>query len=164
MKLDRAIEDVREAEVDLAKRLRIVGERHAVEHDLYHMGHSRADKCAEHLVKLQPFAERYGAASTAESAGASSSPGLMETLRQKTSELLGRSEVTGLMLLADLRKNYLVAQRAEISWIVLIQVAKAARDSELLAAAMKCHEETEMTAKWLRTKIKVACPQVLATS
>jgi len=164
MKLDRAIEDVREAEIDLAKRLRIVGERHAVEHDLYHLGHSRADKCAEHLEKLQPFAERYGARSTAEHAGVSSSPGLMETLRQKTSELLGRSEVTGLMLLADLRKNYLVTQQAEISWIVLIQTAKAARDSELLAAATACHEETEMTAKWLRTKIKVACPQILATS
>jgi hypothetical protein len=163
MKIDRAIEDVREAEVDLAKRLRIVGERHAVEHDLYHLGHSRADKCAEHLEKLQPFAERYGAASTAQHADHSASPGLMDTLRHKTSELLGRSEATGLMLLADLRKNYLVAQRAEISWIVLIQVAKASRDTELLAVATACHLETEVTAKWMRTKIKVACPQILAT-
>ena len=37
MKLDRAIDDAFDAERDLAKQMRAVGERHAVEHDLYHL-------------------------------------------------------------------------------------------------------------------------------
>jgi hypothetical protein len=164
MKVDRAIDDVREAEADFAKRLRVVGERHAVEHDLYHLGHTLSAQCAEHLRKLQPFADQYGAASTADDADQSESPGLLESFRRKTSEILGGSEATGLLLLADLRENYLVAQRVEISWVVLIQVAKAVHDNDLLTVASACHAESEMAAKWLRTKIKVACPQVLAVS
>jgi hypothetical protein len=163
MKIDRAIEDVREAEIELAKRLRVVGERHAVEHDLYHIGHTLAAQCAEHLLALQPFTERYGAASTAEDADAATSPGVMETLRHKTAELLGRSEMTGLLLLTDLRDNYLSAHRAEISWIILLQAAKAARDAELITTATTCQHDAELTVKWLRTKIKVATPQILAT-
>ncbi|MFL6011692.1 MAG: hypothetical protein ACJ734_07880, partial [Gaiellaceae bacterium] len=61
MKLDKAIEDVQDAEAELAKELRAIGERHAVEHDLYHLGHTLAKQCADHLERLAPFAERYGA-------------------------------------------------------------------------------------------------------
>lgn len=42
MKLDKAIDDVQEAEADLATRLRVVAERHATEHDIYHLGHTLA--------------------------------------------------------------------------------------------------------------------------
>jgi len=164
MKVDRAIDDVREAEADFAKRLRVVGERHAVEQDLYHLGHTLSAKCSEHLRKLQPFAERYGAGSTADDADESESPGLLESFRRKTSEILAGSEATGVLLLADLRENYLVGSRVEISWVVLMQVAKATHDQDLLKMASACHAETEMAVKWLRTKIKVSCPQVLAVN
>jgi hypothetical protein len=161
MRIERAIDDVREAETALAERLRVVGERHAAEHDLFHLGHTLAQQCAAHLGALQPFAERYGAASTAGAAGAATSPGVMETLRRKASELLGHSESTGLLLLTDLRENYLTAQRAEIGWIILLQAARATRDAELIDAATSCHEQTEGVARWLRTKIKAAAPQIL---
>jgi hypothetical protein len=160
MKLDVAIKDVQDAETDLAKHLRAIGERHAAEHDLYHLGHSLARQCAEHLQRLGPFADRYGAS------GAGSvpeSPGVIETLRRKSSELLGRSEASGLLLLKDLRSLYLSAQEAEIAWVILIQAAKAVRDGDLLDAATSCHQEAEACGKWLRTRIKESSPQVLAT-
>ena len=139
----------------------MVGERHAVEHDVYHLGHTLAKQCADHLERLAPFAERYGASPAADRVD--ESPGLLETLRHKSSELLGRSETSGLLLLRDLRNLYLTAQEAELAWIILAQAAQAVRDGELLREVTLCHEEAEMRGKWLRTKIKESAPQVLAS-
>jgi hypothetical protein len=91
------------------------------------------------------------------------SPGLLETARHKAAEVLGRSETPGLLLLRDLRDVYLGAQAAEIAWTILIQAAKARRDTDLLTIATRCHTETETCGKWLRTRIKETSPQVLAT-
>jgi len=160
MKLDVAIKDVQDAEADLAKHLRAVGERHAAEHDLYHLGHTLARQCDEHLQRLAPFADRYGASGGAKSVP--ESPGIIEAVRHRSSELLGRSEASGLLLLKDLRSLYISAQEAEIGWVILIQVAKAVRDRELMDAAVSCQQEAEACAKWLRTRIKESSPQVLA--
>jgi hypothetical protein len=161
MKLDVAIEQVQEAETDLAKELRKIGERHAVEHDLYHLSHSLARQCREHLERLAPFAERYGAETKTD--GVAESPGLLEALRHKSAELLGRSEAAGMLLLRDLRNLYLTAQEAEIAWVILAQAAQAARERELLSVVSECHEQAEARGKWLRTRIKESAPQVLAT-
>jgi hypothetical protein len=161
MKLDKAIEDVQDAEAELAKELRAVGERHAVEHDLYHLGHTLAKQCAEHLARLAPFGELYGASPADDRIG--ESPALLETLRHKSAELLGRSEMSGVLLLRDLRNLYLTAQDAEIAWVILAQAAQAVRDRELLQEVSLCHEEAEARGKWLRTKIKESAPQTLAT-
>jgi hypothetical protein len=161
MKLDKAIEDVQRAEAELAGELRKIGERHAVEHDLYHLGHTLARQCEAHLKALEPFAERYGAPPATDGVG--ESPGLLESVRHKSSELLGRSEMTGMLLLRDLRNLYLTAQEAEIAWVILAQAAQAVRDRELLVVVTKCHEDAETRGKWLRTRIKESSPQVLAT-
>ena len=84
-----------------------------------------------------------------------------ETVRRRSGDLLGRSKASGLLLLRDLRALYLSAQAAEIAWVILIQAAKAARDSELLDTASSCHQEAETRGKWLRTRIKETSPQVL---
>src|SRR5206468_11282296 len=133
----------------------------AVEHDLYHLGHTLARRSEQHLQKLEPFAERYGAPPAPNGVGDGSA--LLETLRHKSSELLGRSEVTGMLLLRDLRNLYLTAQEAEIAWVILAQAARAVRDRELLQIASLCHEEAEARGKWLRTRIKESAPQALAT-
>jgi hypothetical protein len=161
MKLDKAIRDTVEAEVELAQQLRIVGERHAVEHDLYHLGHTLARQCAGHVEQLAPFAARYGASGPSEAV--SESPGIMGKLRHKGAELVGRRQAAGMLLLRDLRHLYLAAQEAEISWVILAQVAQAVRDRELLEVTTVCHEHAEVRGKWLRTRIKQSAPQVLAT-
>jgi len=108
VKLHKAIEDVQEAEAELAKQLRSVGERHATEPDLYQLGHVLARQCADHIRRLAPFAESYGASRRADNIA--ETPGVLETLRRKGSELVGHSEVSGLLLLRDLRHLYLVVQ------------------------------------------------------
>lgn len=161
MRLDKAIEDAQNAEADLAERLRVVGERHAVEHDLYHLGHTLARQCGEHLERLVPFATRYGASTDA--SAEAESPSILERLRHKSAELVGRSEISGFLLLRDLRDLYLAAQEAEIAWVILAQAAQAARDGELLEVTTVCHEEAEARGKWVRTRIKQAAPQILVT-
>lgn len=161
MKLDVAIQDVRNAEAHLAKRLRVVGERHAVEHDLYHLGHTLARHCSGRLDRLLPFAGRYGASHDRDEV--SESPTILERIRHKSAELVGRSEVSGMLLLRDLRDLYLAAQEAEMAWLILSQGAQAVRDRELLEVTTVCHEQAEAVGKWLRTRIKQSAPQVLAT-
>jgi hypothetical protein len=106
--------------------------------------------------------ERYGAAPKGEPDG-TESPGVLEALRRTGAKLIGRSEVSGLLLLRDLRHLYLSAQNAEITWVILLQTARAVRDAELIETASECHEEAEARGKWLRTRIKESCPQVLAS-
>jgi hypothetical protein len=159
MKLDKAIEDVLEAEAALARELRATGERHAAEHDLYHLSHTLARMAADHVQQLTPLATEYGA-DTPEIA---ESPGLLETLRRAGGRLTSHVEASGLLLLHDLRDLYLAAQHAEIAWTILLQAAKAARDQRLVDVATPCREHAEIRGKWLRTRIKETAPQVLAT-
>jgi Cft2 family RNA processing exonuclease len=160
MNMNKAIEDLHDAEAELAKRLRVTGERHASESDIYHLGHTLARQCDEHLRALAPFADRYGAKPAPDDVDAS--PGLLETVRRRTAAVVGRTESAGLLLMADLRELYLAAQHAELAWVVLLQAAKARRDAELIEVVTSCHEQTEMCGKWLRTRIKEAAPQVYA--
>jgi hypothetical protein len=160
MNMNKAVEDVQDAEAELGKRLRVTGERHASESDIYHLGHTLARRCAEHLRALAPFAERYDAKPMRDDLD--TSPGLLETVRRKSGEILGRSEAAGLLLMADLRELYLAAQHAELAWVVLLQAAKARRDAELIEVVTRCHEEAEACGKWVRTRIKEAAPQVYA--
>ena len=160
MNMNKAVEDVHEAEAELGKRLRVTGERHASEADIYHLGHTLARRCAEHLSALAPFARRYGAKPAPDDLD--TSPGLLETVRRKSGEILGHSETAGLLLMTDLRELYLAAQHAELAWVVLLQAAKARRDAELIDVVTRCHEEAETCGKWVRTRIKEAAPQVYA--
>jgi hypothetical protein len=161
MKIDQAIDDVVDHETDLARQLRTVAERHAAEHDIYHVGHAQALACGQRIEHLAPHAERYGAAKP--TPPSSTSSGLVEELRHKSSELLGRSKTSGQLLLADLRTLYLAAQGTELAWVVLVQSARAVRDAELIDVATECQERATACAKWLRTRIKETAPLVYAT-
>ena len=161
MKVGLAIDDVQDAEVDLAKALIALAEKHQQEADVYHMSLARAHTCAEHVWSLRPFVERYDAHTV--DVDDATEPGLMDTLRQGMAAL-GHTPVSGLALLHDLRDTYVTAHRAEIAWIVLQQSAKAARASDLLPVVGVGAEEAEQTWKWLRTRIKETAPEALATS
>lgn len=160
MKIDHAINTVTQAEQNLADHLEHLAGRHATEHDVYHLAHSQARKAAARAQTLTKVAQRYGADEPRRS---DPDPGIMDTLRLQASDLLGRSAAPGVLFLDDLQKAYLKAQEAEMAWVVLLQGAKARRDSELVQVVTDAHEGCETTAKWLRTRIKVAAPQILAT-
>jgi hypothetical protein len=161
VKLDVAIEDVLDGELALTKQLRELAERHAADHDVYHLGHRLAGQSADRARRLQPFAERYDARMT--DVSEAETPGLLDALRHGTANLLGRTEAGGPLLLRDLVDGYLGAQRVEIRWTILQQAAKAARDGELLDVVTSCHQEAETTAAWLRTRIKEGAAQVLVS-
>ena len=157
-KIGIAIERLEAAELDLAKELRATGERHAVEHDIFHMTRNLAKSCEEHVEKLRPFAERYDAPRDHE--GVADTSGVLETVRRKASNLVG-GQPTGLLLLDDLRKLFLSAQDVAILWVMLEQAALAKRDKEVLQVCTECETDTIAQVHWLQTRIKEAAPQAL---
>ena len=64
--------------------------------------------------------------------------------------------------LADLRYCYLLSERAELDWVILLQAAKAARDANLIGIATSAEEDAQRCGRWLRTRIKAAAAQALA--
>jgi hypothetical protein len=160
VRLAKGISQLYQSETDLADEYGRVADRHAAEHDVYHMGHQLAAQCQAHAERLRPFAERYGG-KLREVEPPELWESFMGMVRRKNAELLGRSPKTGLLLLRDLRQLYLMAAEAEINWWMVRQGAMAARDSELAELFESCHEETWNQLKWIKTKVKEASAQVL---
>ena len=145
MKVGQAIDDAQQSERDLADQLVHLAERHAPEPDVYHLAHTLAAQCRQHLQELRPFVDRYGADVVEfDSSARPSEPG-------------DDSD----RLLADLRDTYVTAQRVTINWTILLQAAKALRDTELLGTVTSCQEQAEGTGAWLQTQIKASAPQGL---
>ena len=172
MKLGLAIEQVANAERELADRLLAVGERHRTDHDVFHMTRTLAKKERAHLDALARHAGRYGAsvgdrddasAGGGNGSGRAGSGQLLQTAREKGAELLGRRPEPGLLLLRDLRELHLLAAGASLDWVALAQGAQAAKDTNLLATVSECHDETLKTLKWTTYRLKEAAPQALTT-
>lgn len=189
MKIGLAIQQVRSAESDLAEELEKVGERHKTDQEVYHLARTLANISRRNVDELSRFEERYPISGGAEggdtetgllgrlrekgselvdSISEGSGPeeggrrsGVLDTAREKGSEMVGRRPESGLLLLHDLRKLYMLASEASINWVILGQGAQAAKDRELLQATKECHPDTLRALKWTNTKIKETSPQVL---
>jgi hypothetical protein len=160
VRLGAAIASVHDEQRHVADDLRRVADVHAVEHDVYHTCHTlalRADSAAETLA---PFAERYGDP-VGDGGPSEVWQSLLSRIRRAGSEAAGRSTKPGSLLLDDLRGLFLGAQECQLGWVVLRQGASAARDSDLLEACDSGAEGAERVAKWAKTRIKEAAPQVL---
>jgi hypothetical protein len=161
-KIGLLLDDLHDAETDLAAEWRTIGERHAAEHDMYYIGHTLAKQCDAHAERVREIGENYGK-ELSEPHG-QSMRNVLSGIRQKTSALLGRESAVGLLLLRDLRQLYLMAEEVNVHWIALGQVAQAVRDEELLDTVTKLHKETLTQIKWLKTRIKQAVPQILVVA
>jgi hypothetical protein len=159
MKIGPALARLHEIETDLADVYRRLGERHPSDHDVYHQCHTFAKQCEQHALMLEPVAERYGTDVGDE--GPELWSGVLERVRRAAGAPLGTRSESGLLLLRDLRELFLRAEECSITWVMVAQAAKAARDQQLLEIATECHTETEIQVKWFTTRIKVAAPQVL---
>ena len=157
MKLGLAIADVRDAELALGDRLRIVGERHKADHDVHHLSETLRRIVVANLDRLRPVAARYDV----EVGTLDDGDGLLGRAREKTSELTGRRPEPALLLLRDLRELHLLYAETSIDWVILAQGAQAARDAELLDAFTASHAQTLRGMKWTVTRIKTAAPQTL---
>ncbi|MFZ0385225.1 MAG: hypothetical protein WAL22_06160 [Solirubrobacteraceae bacterium] len=159
MKLDLAITAVVDAETRLTDRLRLLGERHKADHDVYHLTGTLRTIATENLNTLARFADHYGA----DSPDTNPDEPLLARAREKASEIVGRRPEGGLLLLRDLRELHLLYAAASIDWVILAQGAQAARDAELLAVVTHAHAQTLRGLKWIVTRIKTAAPQVLTS-
>jgi hypothetical protein len=159
MKLNLAITAVIDAETALAERLRILGERHKADHDVYHLTGTLRTIATGNLDALAPVADRYDVKLPA----VDPDEGLLSRAREKASEALGRRPDGGLPLLRDLRELHLLYAAASIDWVILAQGAQAARDANLLDTVTHAHAQTLRGLKWTVTRIKTAAPQVLSS-
>src|SRR5207253_6670925 len=87
---------------------------------------------------------------------------LAAVLRRRASAAMGRSDKGGPLLLRDLRHLFVLASDCELAWTILAQGAKAAREAELVELATTGCEEVVGQLRWIKTKIKLAAPQVVA--
>jgi hypothetical protein len=142
MKIGAVLTHLHELETHMAGELRAAAERHRDDHDVFHQCHTFALATDKRVRKLQALTERYGGQAEWKSAVGEGSDDLME----------------------DLRSLYLRAQEDAITWLMLSQAAKAARDQDLLTVATECHSEIEGQAKWFTTRIKTGAPQALVVA
>jgi hypothetical protein len=161
MKIDVALREAHDAESELAAELGRVGERHAAEHDVFHLTRTLRGWCDRHLRRLAEQGRRYDVDLEAGADPGGHGEGLLARVRERGAEALGRRPEAGLLLLHDLRELHLAAARASLAWTVLGQGAQAVSDQELLAAVDGCHPETIRIMKWTVQKTKDAAPQTL---
>jgi hypothetical protein len=161
-KIGQLLDDLHDAEHDLAHQYRVVAERHATTQDIYYLCHTLARQADEHAAQVRQVAAKFG--KELSEPGADRLSNVLAGVRHKTSELMGRRSMSGLLLLRDLRELFLMAQEANIHWIALGQVAQAVRDHDLLDEVSALHKETLTQIKWLKTRIKEATPQVLVSA
>jgi hypothetical protein len=149
---------LRRAERNLAGAFREVGRAHAGEVDVFHLAPTLAAQCDAHVERLAPFVE-------------SDEPVPFAGLREAD---LGADEslayrFTGprdgdLGLLHDLEDLYLLASLCDITWTLVGQAARGARDRELSGVVERCARETAQQLQWLRTRLQQAAPQTLVVA
>ncbi len=159
-KIGSFIEQLHDAELGLADDYRKVGERHAVEHDLWYGCHSLAQQCEARAAELRQVADRY-AEQISEPHDSELLQNLMAHVRHASANLVGRAATVGLLMLRDLRQLYTAAEEVNFYWIALGQVAQARRDRELVETVDRLHRQLLTQIKWLKTRVKEASPQIL---
>lgn len=160
MKLDLALRELHRSENSLAADLLKVADRHKVDHEIYHVARDLAHWPQQHVHELAEIGQRYGLNLKDDSPEDS---GLLSTVRNKASELVGRRPEPGLLLLADLRHLHRVAAGVSLDWELLGPGSQAAKDSELLALTKRCHPQALRQMRWANAMLKVLSPQVLAS-
>jgi hypothetical protein len=160
MKLGMAIEELHRSENQLYTVLLSMSDRHRVDHEVFHVTRDMARWSEHHVAELARAGREFGLELDPEAAH---DAGLLETLRQKASELTQRQSVPGLLLLADLRHLYREASGTSLDWELLAQGAQGARRKDLLDLAERCHPQTLRVSRWANAKLKESSPQVLAS-
>ena len=161
MKIGPALEHLHSSQRDLADELQALAERHATDHDVYHVGGMLAERCDRLAKGLGPFLEAYGQ-DEPDDEGSDIVRTFAERVRRTTAAMVGRSDKAGLLLLRDLRELYVHAQETEIDWTIARQGALVARDQALDITCLTGMQETERVVRWLKTRIKEGAPQALA--
>ncbi|HEX2894385.1 MAG TPA: hypothetical protein VHO29_10330 [Marmoricola sp.] len=158
--VDLVLEDLHDAENQLHLDLERIGERHAADHEVFHVTRDLARWSAQHVARLAEEGKRFGLDLDPTAASTNT---VAAGVRRRTSTLAGRRHAPALMLIDDLRQIYGDASLLQLDWVLLGQVAKAVHDQRLTELAESCRAETERQVTWAQAKLKEAAPQALVT-
>jgi hypothetical protein len=151
MHLGHYLDMLIDAERNLAAGLRDAARAHADEPDIQHTAELCAVWCDHHVERLAPFVEYY-----------------VDQAPEPPAELhldLYKGPREGpLGVLRDLHDLYLLATSCDITWALVGQAARAARDADLRDAVAACDSETARTLQWLKTYLRTAAPQALVVA
>jgi hypothetical protein len=159
-KVGAAIKQLHRAENDLARELLGVSDRHKADHEVYYGARDLARWSQEHVRRLATVGRDHEVDLDPEPAG---TVDLISVVRQKGSELMGRQQAPGLLLLHDLRKVHVQTAGVSLDWEVLAQTAQVIKSQDLLTAASECHPQTLRQLRWSNALIKQLSPQVMAS-
>jgi hypothetical protein len=160
VKIGLVLEGLHRDENDLAQQLFRVSERHKVDHEIYHLGRDLAVWSQQHVRAIADVAKQYELELDPEPRSENT---MLEKLREKGSQLIGRESEAGLLLLRDLREVYTMACGVSSDWEMLAQAAQGIKHSDLLGVAERCHPQTLRQMKWANGKIKESSTQVLVS-
>ncbi|MFF7244548.1 hypothetical protein ACFZBU_11700 [Embleya sp. NPDC008237] len=160
MKIALALQELHHDELDLARELLRVADRHRVDHEIHHLGGDLARWSQRHARDIADLGKRFDLHLDAEP---TEETGVAHRLREKAGELIGRRPDASLLMLRDLREVYVKASGVSVDWVMIAQAARGLKDAELLALAQRCHPDTLRQVRWANAKLKESCTQVLIT-
>lgn len=149
MYLTTYLDVLRGAECTLADGCRLVSDRHRDDAAVHFTLARFADQCIDHADALDAARARSDSTPAEASLDRAHPTGLDGT----------RSGPLG--LLRDLVDLYQLASLVDVSWTLVGQAARGARDRELIALADQCAADTATQLGWLMMIMKSAAPQTL---
>lgn len=161
MKLGLALRELHRSERSLHVLLLALADRHTADHEVHHVANDLARWTRQHVHDLAEAGTELGLTLSGEVPRRSR---VLAWLRATLSEGMGRRPEPGLLLLADLRHLHRAAAGVSLDWELLAQGAQAARDTDLLALAQRCHPETLRQLRWANGMLRVLSPQMLTST
>ncbi|SDB81735.1 hypothetical protein GA0111570_103334 [Raineyella antarctica] len=158
MKIGLALRELHRSETDLTHDLMQAGERHKADHEIFYVANDLAAWSRKHVVEIARIAGNYGEHLDPDVA---SELTLMEKIREKGGQMLGRDASAGLLLLRDLRHILMQATGVSADWEMIGQAAQGIRHQDLLAVTERCHPETLRQSRWANSMIKESSTQIL---
>jgi len=159
-KIPQSIEELHRIESNLAAELLRLSDRHAADHEIYHGSRDLARWSREHVRRLAEIGRSHGLSLDPEPPDDNA---VLEKVRRKADEMIGRLHTPALLLLRDLRDLHKTAAGASLDWEVLAQSAQATKDNDLLSVAKECHPQTLRQMRWANAMVKSLSAQALVT-
>jgi hypothetical protein len=138
VKIGPAIRELHRSERKLARNLHAIAARHHADSDIHHVALDLARWSERHLRDLSERGQRHGV---------NLSPRPRQhvsafLLQVRLADAVRHRQEPAMMLLADLRRVYLVAAGVSVDWELLGQASRAAKADDLLELTSRCHPQT----------------------
>ncbi|HET7473910.1 MAG TPA: HPP family protein [Candidatus Limnocylindrales bacterium] len=136
-------------EEQLRDALILVAERHERNYEISRGATVLAVWSSEHVARLERQRDRYGHVPS-------------EAAELLRSALLSGTRVGVVGELNDLCDLAVLAEKAEMTWTIIVQGARELHDDELLDIASTARDQTRRQISWLRTMIEHEAPDAIA--